>query len=205
MENTSFSIPLFCHAERLSLRNIRRCSPIANEFSRLNGLEYPFDVPPLPAWWDRRVSTIVVVQYYVSQKRKSDISIALLNPRVSSTTFPRRWKKGDGWTRLLSLEIWFEWTDDYTERDIRCARDFHFPGCCCHDLWRERESFDVRKYLLVILFLLKRLSSVERRVQGFRKILKITQRERAMLVWWLISDRCVCEYVILVYVYFRVF
>lgn len=51
-------------------------------------------------------------------------------------------------------------------------------------IFGEREGFDVRKYLLVILFLLKRLSSVERRVQGFRKILKITQRERAMLSWF---------------------
>lgn len=146
---------LIRHAERLSLRNIRRCSPIANELSRSNGLEYPFDVPPLPAWWDRRVSTIVVVQYYVSQKRKSGISIALLDPRkrVSSTTFPRRWKKGDGWTRLLSLEIWFEWTDDYTERDIRCARDFHFPGCCCHDLWREREFWRAKIFARHIILI----------------------------------------------------
>lgn len=53
LENTSFSnlFPVVCHAERLSLPNIRRCSLIANaaqrtfsSASRSNGLEYPFNV-----------------------------------------------------------------------------------------------------------------------------------------------------------------
>lgn len=54
LENASFSnlFPVVCHAERLSLPNIRRCSLIANAaqrtfssaFSRSNGLEYPFNV-----------------------------------------------------------------------------------------------------------------------------------------------------------------
>lgn len=39
------------------------------------------------------------MQYYVSQKRKSGISIALLDPRkrVSSTTFPRRLSTKNAW------------------------------------------------------------------------------------------------------------
>lgn len=39
------------------------------------------------------------MQYYVSQKRKSGISIALLDPRkrASSTTFPRRLSAKNAW------------------------------------------------------------------------------------------------------------
>lgn len=39
------------------------------------------------------------MQYYVSQKRKSGISIALLDPRkrASSTTFPRRLSTKNAW------------------------------------------------------------------------------------------------------------
>lgn len=126
------------------------------------------------------------MQYYVSQKRKSGISIALLDPRkrVSSTTFPRRLSTKNAWngerrqlddaSRLLSRRIWFEWTDDYTERDIRRASTGEeisiFQDVVVAIRGQRQRASTCENICSSYPFLLERLSLVKRRVQGLKNM-----------------------------------
>lgn len=131
------------------------------------------------------------MQYYVSQKRKSGISIALLDPRkrASSTTFPRRLSAKNAWNgerrRLDDASTVYrdcyrgeydlnELHDDYTEGDIRRASTGEeisiFQDVVVAIRGQRQRASTCENICSSYPFLLERLSLVKRRVQGLKNM-----------------------------------